>query len=110
MPKLVIGAAYQHRADEFFEIHGSRGILWVTRCTGDMLDLPPVVLIRGTETIGYQVPMDWRLGFDGAATDFVDGLLEGRPPAQDARTARRILQVPLAIYEASRTRRPVAPE
>ena len=82
----------------------------MTRCTGEMLDLPPVVLIKGTETTSYQVPMDWRLGFDGAARDFVDGLLEGRQPAQDVHTARRVLQVPLAIYEASRSRRPVAPE
>ena len=65
---------------------------------------------QGTETTSYQVPMDWRLGFDGAARDFVDGLLEGRQPAQDVHTARRVLQVPLAIYEASRSRRPVAPE
>ena len=108
-PEMTIRSRY-YRADEFFEIHGSRGILWVTRCTGEMLDLPPVVLIKGTETTSYQVPMDWRLGFDGAARDFVDGLLEGRQPAQDVHTARRVLQVPLAIYEASRSRRPVAPE
>jgi predicted dehydrogenase len=108
-PEMTIRSRY-YRADEFFEIHGSRGIIWVTRCTGEMLDLPPVVLIRGTETTSYQVPTDWRLGFDGAATDFIDGLLEGRQPAQDVHTARRILQVPLAIYEASRTQRPVAPE
>jgi predicted dehydrogenase len=108
-PDMTIRSRY-YRADEFFEIHGSRGILWVTRCTGEMLDLPPVVLIRGTETVNYQVPMDWRLGFDGAAKDFVDGVLEGRQPAQDVQIAKRILQVPLAIYEASRTRRPVAPE
>jgi predicted dehydrogenase len=54
--------------------------------------------------------MDWRTGFDGAARDFVDGLLESRQPAQDVLTARKVLQVPLAIYEASRTRRPVSPE
>ncbi|HVQ75865.1 MAG TPA: Gfo/Idh/MocA family oxidoreductase [Candidatus Binatia bacterium] len=108
-PGMTIRSRY-YRADEFFEIHGSRGIIWVTRCTGEMLDLPPVMLIRGAETTTYQVPMDWRTGFDGAARDFVDGLLEGRQPAQDVHTARRVLQVPLAIYEASRTRRPVAPE
>ena len=67
------------------------------------------MLIRGTETTNYQVPMDWRFGFDGAAKDFVDGLLAGRQPAQDVHTAKRILQVPLAIYEASRLRRPVDP-
>jgi len=107
--EMTIRSRY-YRADEWFEIHGSRGIIWVTRCTGEMLDLPPVVLIRGTETTSYQVPMDWRLGFDGAARDFVDGVLEGRQPAQDVHTARRVLQVPLAIYEAGRIHRPVAPE
>jgi predicted dehydrogenase len=108
-PDMAIRSRY-YKADEFFEIHGSRGILWVTRCTGEMLDLPPVMLIRGSETISYQVPMDWRTGFDGAARDFVDGLLEGRQPAQDVHTAKKVLQVALAIYEASRLRRPVAPE
>src|SRR5499426_4279653 len=107
-PEMPIRSRY-YKADEFFEIHGSRGIIWVTRCTGEMLDLPPVVLIRGTETTSYQVPMDWRTGFDGAASDFVDALLADRQPAQDVHAAKRILQVPLAIYEASRTRRPVAP-
>src|SRR2546425_5518372 len=72
-----------YSADEFFEIHGSRGIIWVTRCTGEMLDLPPVVLIKGTETTHYQVPMDWRTGFDGAARDFVDGLLDGRQRSEE---------------------------
>jgi predicted dehydrogenase len=108
-PDMPIRSRY-YKADEFFEIHGSKGIIWVTRCTGEMLDLPPVVLIKGTETTSFQVPMDWRTGFDGAARDFVDGLLEGRQPAQDVVTATKILQVPLAIYEASRTSRPVAPE
>jgi predicted dehydrogenase len=108
-PEMTIRSRY-YRADEMFEIHGSRGIIWVTRCTGEMLDLPPVILIRGTETTSYQVPMDWRLGFDGAARDFVDGVLAGRQPAQDVDTARRVLQVSLAIYEASQAGRPVAPE
>ena len=108
-PEMTIRSKY-YRADEFFEIHGTRGIIWVTRCTGEMLDMPAVMVLRGTETISYQVPTDWRLGFDGAATDFVDGLLAGRQPAQDIHEARRMLQVPLAIYEAGRTGRAVSPE
>ena len=99
-----------YRADEFFEIHGTRGVIWVTRCTGEMLDMPAVMVLKGTETISYQVPTDWRLGFDGAAADFVDGLLAGRQPQQDIDEAIRMLRVPLAIYEAGRTGRTVAPE
>src|SRR5437899_1122211 len=108
-PEMIIRGRY-YRVDEFFEIHGSRGIIWVTRCSGEMLDLPAVMVIRGTETVSYQVPTDWRFGFDGAAVDFVDGLLAGRQPAQDIHEAKRMLQVPLAIYEAARTGRMVAPE
>src|SRR3989475_7096936 len=37
-PGMTIRSRY-YRADEFFEIHGSRGIIWVTRCAGEMLDL-----------------------------------------------------------------------
>ena len=106
---MTIRARY-YGADEFFEIHGSRGIIWVTRCTGEMLDMPAVVLLRGTETVSYQVPADWRLGFDGAAADFVDGLLAGRQPAQDVNTAKHILSVPLGDLTKPRaTGRPVAP-
>jgi predicted dehydrogenase len=108
-PELTIRSRY-YRADEFFEIHGSRGAIWVTRCTGEMLDMPPVMVVRGTETLSYQVPTDWRLGFDGAAADFVDGVLEGRQPQQDVHEATRMLRIPLAIYEAARTRRAVAPD
>ncbi|HEY7041909.1 MAG TPA: Gfo/Idh/MocA family oxidoreductase [Methylomirabilota bacterium] len=108
-PEMTMRGRYV-RVDEFFEIHGSRGIIWVTRCSGEMLDLPPVQLIRGTETVAYQVPMDWRLGFDGAAADFVDGVLDGRAPAQDVQTARHMLQVALAIYAAGRTGTTVSPD
>ena len=108
-PEMTMRGRYV-RVDEFFEIHGRRGILWVTRCSGEMLDLPPVQLIRGTETVAYQAPMDWRLGFDGAAADFVDGVLDGRAPAQDVQTARHMLQVSLAIYESGRTGTTVSPD
>jgi predicted dehydrogenase len=108
-PEMTIRGRYV-RVDEFFEIHGSRGIIWVTRCSGEMLDLPPVQVIRGTETVSYQVPMDWRLGFDGAAADFVDGVLDGRQPAQDVHAARHMLQVSLAIYESGRTGHTVRPD
>ena len=108
-PDMVMRARYA-RVDELFEIHGSSGIIWVTRCSGELLDLPPVMVIRGTETVSYQVPTDWRLGFDGAAADFVDGMLEGRQPAQDVAAATAMLRVPLAIYESARTGRAVAPE
>ena len=40
----------------------------------------------------------------------VDSLLAGRQPAQDIHTAKHVLQVPLAIYEASRVGHAVSPD
>ncbi len=96
-------------ADEFVEIIGSKGILWVTRCTGEMLDMPPLVLHRGTDSVSYQVPMDWIEGFNGAAADFVDGIIEGRQPMMDAAFCEDVLRVILAMYRASETERWVRP-
>ena len=46
-PKLYMRSSY-YGADEFFEITGDEGQIWVTRATGEMLDLPPVMLFTGT--------------------------------------------------------------
>jgi len=82
----------------------------------EMLDLPAVVLIRGAETVGYQVPTDWRLASMGRQWTFIDGLLAGRQPAQDIRPRSNILQVaagdlrgrapPDARWRRSRSSRP----
>jgi hypothetical protein len=52
----------------------------------------------------------WIESLNGAAQNFVDSLLHGRPPYLDAPTSKSILQVPLAMYEAARTERPVQPD
>ena len=90
-------------ADEFMEIVGSRGILWVTRCTGEMLDMPPLVLHTGEESIAYQLPMDWIESFNGAARDFVDGIMEDRQPMMDISFSSDVLKVILAMYQSSET-------
>ena len=38
-PQMWLRSAY-YGADEFFEVQGDEGFLWVTRCTGQLLDLP----------------------------------------------------------------------
>ncbi len=107
-PQLTMRGKYVP-VDEFFKIHGTKGAIWVTRCSGEMLDLPPVMVIKGTETQSYQVPMDWIDSFNGAATEFIESVLQQRQPQLDARQSKQLLQVALAIYEAARTERPVRP-
>ena len=96
-------------ADEFMEVIGSKGVLWVTRCTGEMLDMPPLVLHLGNETVSYQMPMDWIDSFNGAARDFVDGILQDRQPMMDAHFSDDVLRAIIAMYKSSDSGAWVAP-
>ena len=107
-PDMPIRTSY-YAADEFMEIIGSEGVLWVTRCTGEMLDLPPLVLHRGSETVSYQLPMNWLESFNGAAAAFIDGILEERQPMMDIHFSENVLRAIIAIYQSSDTTQWVHP-
>ncbi|MEX2269690.1 MAG: Gfo/Idh/MocA family oxidoreductase [Acidimicrobiia bacterium] len=98
-------------ADEFFEIQGSDGFIWVTRYTGQMLDLPPVMLYRadGTTTSFGDIDASWTRSMAGASKHFVDSLLAGTQPDMDGELAIQTLQLAFAVYQASNERRPVDP-
>ena len=101
-------------ADEFFEVQGEEGFVWVTRATGEMLDLPPVVLYQGkdndrTLTEFDQIDADWGTGFRRSSAHFVEALRAGTPAAMSATEAAKVLQLCFAVYQASDTRQPVDP-
>jgi predicted dehydrogenase len=110
-PHMAIRSSY-YGADEFFEIQGTDGFIWVTRATGEMLDLPPVVLYHpdGTTTGFSNLDANWRSGFVNSSRYFVDSLLAGRTdPDMSGDLAVETLQLCFAVYEASNERRPVDP-
>jgi predicted dehydrogenase len=101
-------------ADEFFEIQGDEGFVWVTRATGEMLDLPPVVLYQGKDNVRTfteydTIDADWGSGFHRSSAHFVDALRAGTPAAMSATDAAKVLQLCFAVYQASDTRQPVDP-
>ena len=96
-------------SDDRIEIHGSEGIVWVNRCTGKLLDEPSVVLYRDGETRAFHdLACDWAESFRLGGLDFVDALLEGRAPAQQAEAARHTLAVALAAARSAEEGREVA--
>jgi predicted dehydrogenase len=96
-------------SDDRMEIHGSEGILWVNRCTGQLLDEPSVVLYRDGETRAFHdLATDWSESFRLGTRDFVDALLEGRQPDQTLAEARRTLAFALAAARSAREGREVA--
>jgi predicted dehydrogenase len=109
-PNQKIRSQY-YGADEFFEIQGTDGFIWVTRATGEMLDLPPVMLYRPDgSTVGFgNLDANWLRGFVDSSKHFVDSLLDGTVPDMTGEMAIRVLQLCFAVYQASNTRAPVDP-
>jgi predicted dehydrogenase len=99
-------------ADEFFEVQGSRGFVWITRLCGNLhADMPPLVLYEedGRRTSFADLDASYDGSFRRAAAAFVDGLCAGVVPDLDAETAIKALQLAFAVYAASNERRPVDP-
>ena len=112
-PQMWLRSQY-YGADEFFEVQGDEGFLWVTRCTGEMLDLPAVVLYDGkhgkeTTTSFPTVDADWGEGFKRASRHFVDALIDGVPAEMSATEAIKALQLCFAVYQAGNEHQPVDP-
>jgi predicted dehydrogenase len=112
-PNFYMRSSY-YGADEFFEITGDEGQIWVTRATGEMLDLAPVMLFTGNarelKTTEFKdVEADWAAGFVRASQHFVTSLVDDVPPAMSPADAIKVLQLCFAVYQAGDTRTPVDP-
>jgi predicted dehydrogenase len=110
-PDMFVASDY-YGADEFFEIQGTCGFVWVTRLSGRLhTGLAPVVLYEedGRQTTFADLDASYDGSFRRAAAAFVDALRIGEPVDLDPATATRALQLCFAVYQASNERRPVAP-
>ena len=112
-PSFYMRSSY-YGADEFFEITGDEGQIWVTRATGELLDLAPVMLFTGTPherktTEFTDIDSDWGAGFVRSSQHFVDSLIHGTPAAMTAAEATDVLRLCFAVYQAGATRTPVDP-
>lgn len=112
-PRMWMRSSF-YGADEFFEIQGDEGFIWVTRCTGELLDLPAIVLYKGHEhdqtmTSFPDVPSSWHLGFDGSASHFIDAICDGVPAEMSGADAAKALQLCFAVYHAGNTGEVVDP-
>lgn len=97
--------------DEWFELTGSRGFIWVTRCTSTLLDRPPVVMYRdGVTTEFSDMESDWGASFIAGMHDFADAIIEGRQPAMTGEDGRAVIQFCCAVELSAKEGREVRPE
>lgn len=108
-PQLRLHTA-QYAQDDRVEITGTKGVIWVTRGHGRMLDVPPVVLYRDGETRGFSdMETGWESSFVRSGQHFLDALLNGTSPSLTGEEGSEILAFALAAQESSRTGTTVSP-
>jgi predicted dehydrogenase len=109
-PDMFIRSDY-YGADEFFEIQGTRGFIWVTRLCGNLhLNLAPIELYEedGRRSTFAELDASYDGSFRRSAGAFIDALLAGMVPDLDPAVATRALQLCFAVYQASNEQRRVA--
>lgn len=94
----------QHYAqDDRIEITGTKGVLWITRGHGKMLDVPPVVLYRDRKVYTHSdMPVGWEHSFINSTRHFIDAYFAGDPPSLTAWQGREILRFALAAQQSAR--------
>jgi len=109
-PEMVVPSRY-YPNDEWLEITGTRGIIWVNRCTTNLQERPPVVLYRdGRLTAISAMRADWADGFIDCTRHFIECLQSGRRPLWDGPTGRKVLEVSLAAQRAAQLGRTITME
>ena len=104
-PQMIVDTRF-YAQDDRIEITGTRGVVWVTRGHGRMLDVPPVVLYRDGKTTGYSdMHTGWEHSFINSTQHFITSCLKGEPPVLTGEQGREILRLLLAAHESAQTRR-----
>ena len=102
-PEMVLDTNH-YAQDDRIEITGKRGVIWVTRGHGKMMDIPPVILYRNRETIGFSdMPVGWEHSFINSTRHFIDAYFKGQPPVLTGEEGREVLRFALAAQESART-------
>jgi predicted dehydrogenase len=108
-PNLNVKSKY-YSADERVEITGARGVIWITRCTGQLLDEASVILYRDGVKVSYeQLRTDWLDSFIDSTRHFIDCILADREPFLTGEQAMAVQQFCFAAIRSAREGREVAP-
>ena len=94
--------------DEWIEISGSGGIIFVRRGTG-LINEGPVVSVFNKDGWSHynDIESDWSMGFIGSAYNFINAIKGIEKPLLSGAEGREILKLDLAISKSSAVRREV---
>lgn len=106
-PELLVDSSY-YASDDRIEVTGTRGVIWVTRVHGKLLDVPPLILYRDGQLRTFSdIPSGFEQSFINFTQKIIDALYGGNPPSLTAEEGRDILRLVLAVQESAQTEKAV---
>jgi predicted dehydrogenase len=91
--------------DEWFEISGTKGFIWVNRCTGKLLNKPPLEVYSNGKSYNFdldQIDWDWGTSFKDGMIDFIDSIINDRQSPIDGNEGLDVLKFARAAQKSSR--------
>ncbi len=102
-PDMLVDTNH-YAQDDRIELTGTKGVIWVTRGHGKMMDVPPVVMYRDMKTFTFSdMPVGWEHSFINSTRHFIDAYFKGEPPCLTGEQGRDILRFALAAQESARS-------
>lgn len=99
-PNLNVKSPY-YSADERVELTGTKGVIWITRCTGQLSAEPAVILFKDGERRSFEMlPTDWVHSFVRSTRHFVECILNDGEPFL---TGEQALEVQRFCFAAIRS-------
>jgi predicted dehydrogenase len=109
-PELQVNTKY-YAQDDQIELTGTKGVIWITKGHGQLLESPPVTLYKdGVVRHFLDIDYDWGSSFVKSGQHFIDALINGTDPLLTGKQGREVLAFTLAAQEASRLSIPVEPK
>ena len=102
-PEMVLDTKH-YAQDDRIEITGTKGVIWVTRGHGKMMDVPPVVMYKDMQVQTFSdMEVGWESSFVNSTRHFIDAYFKGEPPLFTGEQGRDILRFTLAAQESARS-------
>ncbi|MHA1149095.1 MAG: Gfo/Idh/MocA family protein [Promethearchaeota archaeon] len=104
-----------YACDEFIEISGTKGIMWLNQCTsgGNIMSnypqyAPIVVYVDGeAQVYGEDLPRDWRYSFINATQHFIKVINEGGEPVYNGEQGKNLCIFAKMPYISTQQKREV---
>lgn len=104
---ILVNSKWKRPEDEWFEISGTKGFIWVNQCTSELLTSPPLVMYRDGVTTSYNIDADWGSSFVAGINDFFDAINENRQAPLSGEQGKVVLQFCQAIERSAKEGREV---